>query len=105
VLIGHRAQDYTPSVAAETNDEIITTIEGPPPCSAKAKTHNAFRNSTTTVSGPAEPEASAHADLVAEKLAARQAVASAFTFNSNKAGEYDPNAALLPPEGAVVKAR
>ena len=72
--------------------------------SAKAKTQNAVRNSTTTVSGPAEPEASAYADVVSEKVAARQAGASAFTFNHDKAAEYDPNAALAPPEGAVVKA-
>ena len=72
--------------------------------SPKAKAQNVVRNSRTTVSGPAEPEASAYGDVVAEKVAATQAVASAFTFNPNKAAEYDSNAALAPPEGAVVKA-
>jgi hypothetical protein len=35
--------------------------------------------------------------LTAEKAAARQDVASAFTFNPNKAAEYDRAAALAPP--------
>jgi len=62
-----------------------------------------IRNSRTTVSGPAEPDASGRGDVTAEKAAATQDVASAFTFNPNKAAEYDPAAALAPPEGASVK--
>jgi hypothetical protein len=61
------------------------------------------RNSRTTVSGPAEPDASGSGDVTAEQAAATQAVSSAFTFNPNKAAEYDPDAALAPPEGASVK--
>src|SRR5678816_1825688 len=37
------------------------------------------------------------------KAAATQDVAAAFPFNPNKAAEYDPDAALAPPEGASVK--
>jgi catalase len=59
--------------------------------------------SRTTVSGPAEPDVSGAGDIVAEKAAGAQRVASAFPFNANKAAEYDPEAALAPPEGASVK--
>ncbi len=71
--------------------------------SKAAKDHSTVRNSRTTVSGPAEPDASGRGDVTAEKAAATQDVASAFTFNPNKAAEYDPAAALAPPEGASVK--
>jgi catalase len=70
---------------------------------AGSREKNTLRNSRTTVSGPAEPDASGRGDLAAEKAAATQDVASAFTFNPNKAAEYDPAAALAPPEGASVK--
>src|SRR5688500_15224325 len=60
------------------------------------------RNSRTTVSGAAKPDASGAGDIVAEKAAGTQDVASAFPFNPNKAAEYDPDAALAPPEGASV---
>ena len=68
-----------------------------------AKNKSTVRNSRTTVSGPAEPDASGAGDIVAEKAAGTQDVASAFPFNPNKAAEYDPDAALAPPEGASVK--
>ena len=42
-------------------------------------------------------------DIVAEKAAGTQNVASAFPFNPNKSAEYDPDAALAPPVGASVK--
>jgi catalase len=71
--------------------------------SKASKDHSTVRNSRTTVSGPAEPDASGRGDVTAEKAAATQDVASAFTFNPNKAAEYDPAAALAPPEGASVK--
>jgi catalase len=61
------------------------------------------RNSRTTVSGPAEPDASGAGDILAEKAAATQDLASAFPFNPNKAAEYDPDAALAPPVGPSVK--
>jgi catalase len=61
------------------------------------------RNSRTTVSGPAEPDASGAGDAAAEKAAATQRLASAFAFNRNKAAEYDADAALSPPTGAAVK--
>ena len=63
------------------------------------KNQSAVRNSRTTVSGPAEPEASGSGDVAAEKAAATQDLASAFAFNPNKAAEYDPGAALAPPKG------
>jgi catalase len=68
-----------------------------------SKTKSALRNSRATVSGPAEPDASASGDLAAEKAAAAQEVASAFVFNAHKAAEFDPDAALAPPTGASVK--
>jgi catalase len=61
------------------------------------------RNSRTTVSGPAEADSEGSGDRLAEKMAATEDVASAFPFNPNKAAEYDPAAALSPPEGAAVK--
>ena len=54
------------------------------------------------MSGPAEPDSSGSGDRVAAKAAATQDVASAFGFNSNKAAEYEPEAALTPPEGASL---
>jgi catalase len=61
-----------------------------------------LRNSRATVSGPAEPDASGVGNIVAEKAAGAQEVASAFAFNLNKAAEYDPHAALAPPQGESV---
>jgi catalase len=55
------------------------------------------------VSGPAEPDTSPAGDILAEKTAGTQDVASAFSYNPNKAAEYDPDAALAPPKGASVK--
>src|SRR3954466_1863083 len=74
--------------------------------SAKSsRTGSTIRNSRTTVSGPAEPDASGIGDVVADKAAATQELASAFAFNASKAAEYDPDAALAPPEGRSVKSR
>jgi catalase len=71
--------------------------------SKTSKNKSTARNSRTTVSGPAEPDASGAGNIVAEKAAGTQDVASAFPFNPNKAAEYDPDAALAPPEGPSVK--
>jgi len=62
------------------------------------------RNSRATVSGPAKPGRAA-GDILAEKAAATQDLASAFPFNPNKAAEFDPDAVMAPPEGASVKPR
>jgi catalase len=69
----------------------------------KRSTDSTKRNSKTTVSGPAEPDASGAGDIAAEKAAATQEVASSFAFNANKAAEYDPEAALAPPVGVAVR--
>src|SRR3979411_1086809 len=61
------------------------------------KNERTVRNSRTTVSGPAQPDASGGGDLAAEKAAATEDLAAAFAFNPNKAAEYDPEAALAPP--------
>ena len=61
------------------------------------------RNSRTTVSGPAAPVSSGKGDVLAEKVAGTQDVASAFPFNANKRAEYDPEAAVSPPKGRSVK--
>src|ERR1700754_3077830 len=68
-----------------------------------AKHKNTTRNSRTTVSGPAKPDPSGAGDILAAKAAGTQDVASAFTFNPNKAAEYDPDAARAPRQGASVK--
>jgi len=68
-----------------------------------AKNQSNVRNSRTTVSGPTAPDASGAGDIAAEKAVGTQDLASAFPFNPNKAAEYDPDAALAPPEGASVK--
>jgi catalase len=41
--------------------------------------------------------------VLTEKMAGTQDVASAFPFNPIKKAEYDPAAALTPPEGPSVK--
>ena len=61
------------------------------------------RNSRATVSGPAAPDSTGTGDALAEKMAGTQDVASAFPFNPIKSAEYDPAAALAPPEGPSVK--
>jgi catalase len=71
--------------------------------SKTSKEKSAARNSRTTVSGPAKPDGSGGGDIVAEKAAGTQDIASAFLYNPNKAAEYDSDAALAPPEGASVK--
>ena len=68
-----------------------------------AKKKSTVRNSRSTVSGPAVPDASGFGDILAEKAAGTQDAASAFPFKPNKAAEYDPDAALAPPKGASVK--
>ncbi|MDQ3419249.1 MAG: catalase [Acidobacteriota bacterium] len=62
-----------------------------------------LRNSRATVSGPAEPDNSGSGDALADKAAGTQDLASAFPFNPIKSAEYDPAAALTPPEGPSVK--
>jgi catalase len=71
----------------------------------QSRNQSTVRNSRTTVSGPAVPDTSGRGDVAADKTAATQAVASAFTFNPQKAAEYDPAAALAPPEGTSVTPR
>jgi catalase len=73
------------------------------PRAKTASSKSTARTSRTTVSGPNKPAAPATGDIVAEKAAATRDLASAFPFNPNKASEYDPDAALAPPEGASVK--
>src|SRR5688500_9466366 len=68
-----------------------------------SNTTSTARNSRATVSGPAEPDTSAAGDLLAEKAAGAQDVASAFPFNPNKAAEYDHDVMVTPPKGASVK--
>jgi catalase len=63
------------------------------------------RNSRATVSGPSEPPQASEPDALAEKMAAGGNVSASFTFNPNKAAEYDPDAALSPPAGVFVKPR
>ncbi len=67
------------------------------------KKKSTARNSRATVSGPAAPDSSGAGDVLAEKVAGTQDLASAFPFNPNKGAEYDPDAALAPPEGPSVK--
>ena len=68
-----------------------------------AKQKSTARNSRATVSGPAAPDGSGEGDVLAEKMAGTQDLASAFPFNPIKREEYDPAAALAPSEGPSVK--
>ena len=70
-----------------------------------SRNKSTVRNSRTTISGPAEPDTSGIGEVAADKADATQDLASAFAFNTNKAAEYDPAAALAPPQGASVKSR
>jgi catalase len=73
--------------------------------SKKPHKQSNVRSSRTTVSGPTTPDSSGKGDILAEKAAGTQDLASTFPFNPNKAAEYDPDAALAPPEGASAKPR
>jgi catalase len=70
---------------------------------APQKKKSAVRNSRASVSGPAAPDSSSTGDVLAEKTAGTQDVASAFPFNPIKSAEYDPASALAPPEGPSVR--
>ena len=70
---------------------------------AKSSRPKHRKSSTSTVSGPAEPDSSRGGDVTAEKASATQNLAAAFAFNPNKAAEYDAHAAIAPHEGASVK--
>ena len=65
---------------------------------------HAVRQGRATVSGPTHPDATSTGDLLATKTAGTQDLAAAFPFNQNKSAEYDPDAALAPPEGPSEKA-
>jgi catalase len=73
------------------------------PARRKPSKKTTTRNSRATVSGPASPDSSGTGDVLAEKVAGTQDLASAFPFNPNKAAEYDPEAAVNPPKGRLVK--
>ena len=80
-----------------------TTKHKQPAAARKTQNKSTVRNSRTTVGGPAKPDASGVGDIVAEKAAATEDLASAFPFNLNKTAEYDPDAALAPPQGTSAK--
>ena len=61
------------------------------------------RSSRATVGGPAAPDSSGKGDVLSEKAAGTQELASGFPFNPNKSAEYDPDAALSPPKGHSMK--
>jgi catalase len=73
------------------------------PTRRKPSKKTTTRNSRTTVSGPAAPDSSGTGDVLAEKAAGTQELASAFPFNPHKGAEYDPEAAVSPPKGRLVK--
>jgi catalase len=61
-------------------------------------------NSRATVSGPAEPDATASSqDDLTAKLAGTQALSSSIPYNINKPLEYDPASAVSPEAGVHVK--
>ena len=62
-----------------------------------------IRNSRTTVSGAAEPDASGERRCRGGEGGGNAEGGAAVAFNANKAAEYDPKAALAPPQGASVK--
>src|SRR6187397_827198 len=100
-VITNQTISNQPNLPSLSNSEPYMPKSSRPAKTAKDK--STVRNSRTTVSGPAEPDASGAGDIVAEKAAGTQDVASAFPFNPNKAAEYNPEAALAPPQGASVK--
>ncbi len=61
------------------------------------------RGSRASVGGPAAPASAGRGDVLADKVAGTQELASTFPFNPNKAAEYDPKAALAPPKGVSAK--
>jgi catalase len=69
----------------------------------KTRKQSIARNSRATVSGPAVPDAPPRGDVLAEKAAGTEDLAAAITFNPNKASEYDPAAAVAPPQGVAIK--
>jgi catalase len=68
-----------------------------------SKKQSWVRSGRASVGGPTAPDDSGDSDVLAEKAAGTQDVASAFPFNPNKPAEYDPDAALALPEGVFVK--
>jgi len=69
------------------------------PPQEKSESPASLRSSRTTVSGPVEPSQTPSADLLAAKKSGTQELASTFPFNATKPDEYDPEAAVNPPEG------
>ena len=75
---------------------------GTPTPSKKALTPNP--QARATVSGPAEPSLTTETtDDLAAKVAGTEELAASFPYNATKAAEYDPDAAVNPPEGAAMK--
>ena len=66
---------------------------------------SSVRNSRSTVSGPARPDRPVRGDVLAEKAAGTQDLAAKVRFNPIKSAEYDPSAAVAPPEGKSHQAR
>ncbi len=69
------------------------------------KNASTVRNSRATVSGPAEPDRSGVGDVLAEKSAGTQDLASSLPSNPNKGQEYDPNLPSPPPQGPSIVPR
>ena len=60
-------------------------------CPKPGKKQHTVRNSRSTVSGPVAADSSPTGEVLGEKMAGTQDLASAFPFNTNKSAEYDPD--------------
>src|SRR5689334_22686543 len=74
-----------------------------PTADRKPATKDTVKDSRATVSGPAESSPGAPADDLAAKVTGTNELAAQMPFNANKPSEYDPTAALAPPEGQSFK--
>jgi catalase len=63
------------------------------------------RRSRPTVAGPARAAGAPPDDALADKVAGTADLAAAFTFNPNKASEYDPAPGEAPPSGPIARSR
>ena len=74
------------------------------PSRPRSKKTSEGSRSRPTSAGPAAPAPPTPGDPLAEKAAGTQALSAACPFNTRKAAEYDPDAALAPPRGEPTKA-
>jgi hypothetical protein len=100
----HLRHAHRLTLAADTYGEILATIEGPEKLAISKEPNEREHGSQQSDDGerPAEPDSSGNGDVAAEKAAATRCPLG-LRVQCKRAAEYDPDAALAPPEGASVK--